>query len=85
MPEVHRGTVFDSLHDKRLIVTYGDLRIGLLHGMIFFLVASIREQSVLNILLEWINNYEKNTNWKCFNISVKLVDFSAPEMGRFAM
>lgn len=64
MPEVHRGTGFDSLHDKRLIVTYGDLRIGLLHGMIFFfffLVAGSKEQSVLNILLEWINNYKKNT------------------------
>lgn len=60
MPEVHRGTGFDSLHDKRLIVTYGDLRIGLLHGMIFFfLVAGSKEQSVLNILLEWINNYKK--------------------------
>lgn len=62
MPEVHRGTGFDSLHDKRLIVTYGDLRIGLLHGMIFFfLVAGSKEQSVLNILLEWINNYKKKT------------------------
>lgn len=59
MFEVYRGIVFDSLYDKRLIVMYGDFWIGLLYGMIFFLVVSIREQFVLNIFLEWINNYEK--------------------------
>lgn len=85
MFEVYRGIVFDSLYDKRLIVMYGDFWIGLLYGMIFFLVVSIREQFVLNIFLEWINNYEKNINWKCFIISVKLVDFSVLEMGCFVM
>lgn len=60
MPEVHRDTVFDSLHDKKTNcdVWRSSDRVATWHDF-FFLVASIREQSVLNILLEWINNYEK--------------------------
>lgn len=59
MPEVHWGTISAGLNDKRLIVTSDDLRIGLLHAL------CIPEQSMLNILSIWINNYVDDTSWIC--------------------